>query len=106
MKALEQVVAGEGAHVSGVEVWYDARRREGRRITRTRMFNGRPIDRGRTYTLAVTNFLAAGGSGFAMLPGAPQEDLGMLDLDALVRYLTVLRQPIDAPTDERLHRAR
>jgi 2',3'-cyclic-nucleotide 2'-phosphodiesterase / 3'-nucleotidase / 5'-nucleotidase len=106
LEALEQVVGGEGAHVSGVEVWYDPSRREGRRISRTRMFNGRPVDRGRTYTLAVTNFLAAGGSGFAMLTAAPQEDLGMLDLDALIRYLTVLRQPIDAPADERLHRAR
>ncbi|MBI1967682.1 MAG: 5'-nucleotidase C-terminal domain-containing protein [Gemmatimonadetes bacterium] len=105
LEALEQVVSGERAHVSGVEVWYDPARPAGRRITRTKLLNGRPVDPRRTYTLAVTNFLAAGGSGFGMLRDSPQEDLGLIDLDALIRYLSVLRSPIDAPADPRIHRS-
>jgi hypothetical protein len=29
--------------------------------------------------------------------------VGVTDLDALIQYLAVLRQPIAAPEDERLH---
>lgn len=106
LQALERVVAGEGegGHVSGVQVWYDSAKPSGRRITRTRLVNGRPIAAGQRYTLVVSNFMAAGGSGFSMLVGQPQEDLNLLDLDALIRYLSVVRSPIDAPGDERVHR--
>jgi 2',3'-cyclic-nucleotide 2'-phosphodiesterase (5'-nucleotidase family) len=104
LAALERVVADSvpEAHVAGVEVWYDPEKAAGRRIERTRLVNGRAIEAKRTYTLAVNNFMAAGGSGYTMLADAPQEDAG-LDLDALVRYLTVLPQPVDAPAQPRLH---
>jgi hypothetical protein len=47
--------------------------------------------------------MATGGSGYAMLAGAPQEDAGDY-LDALIRYLGVVPQPVDAPAQSRLHR--
>jgi hypothetical protein len=47
---------------------------------------------------------ATGGSGYTMLAGLPADDVGMLDLDALIRYLGVLRQPVQAPGDARIHR--
>jgi 2',3'-cyclic-nucleotide 2'-phosphodiesterase (5'-nucleotidase family) len=105
LEALEEVVNGPepDGHVAGVEVWYDPERRAGRRITRTRLTNGRRIERGRTYTLAINNFMATGGSGFAMLVDAPQEDMGDY-LDALLRYLRVVPQPVDPPMHPRLHR--
>jgi 2',3'-cyclic-nucleotide 2'-phosphodiesterase (5'-nucleotidase family) len=107
LQALEQCVAGEqlDCHVSGVEVWYDPRRQSGERVTRTRLTAGTGIDRGETYTLAVSDFMATGGSGFAMLAAAPAHDLDLVDLDALIRYLAVLRAPVEAPSDVRFHRA-
>src|SRR5213596_2558745 len=92
------------AHVAGLEAWYDPARPAGRRITRLRLADGAAVDDAHTYTLAVSDFLAAGGSGYAMLRNARQDDVGMTDLDALVQYLGDLRQPIAAPTDARLHR--
>ena len=105
LEALEAAVDGPepDGHVAGVEIWYDPERREGRRITRTRLTNGQRIVRGRTYTLAINNFMATGGSGFDMLADAPQEDMGDY-LDALIRYLRVVQQPADAPLQPRLHR--
>ncbi|MGH7606803.1 MAG: bifunctional metallophosphatase/5'-nucleotidase, partial [Gemmatimonadales bacterium] len=109
--ALEHCVTAAEArpdcHVSGIEVWYDPRRPPGRRITRTRLENGESVDRGRTYTLVVSDFMANGGSGFAMLRGGgvSAEDLNLVDMDALIRYLDVLRSPVEAPADERFHRA-
>ena len=107
LQALEHCVVGAepDCHVSGVEVWYDPRDRMGKRVSRTRLTSGKAIDGGRPYTLAVPDFLAAGGSGYAMLVGSPAQDLNILDLDLLISYLGVLRTPVEAPADVRFHRA-
>jgi 5'-nucleotidase len=108
LQALEQCVAGRDhlpdCHVSGVQVWYDPRKPAGKRINRTELENHKGIDKDRTYTLVVSDFMATGGSGFAMLAGSPVEDLDLVDVDALIRYLSVLRAPVEAPTDVRFHR--
>lgn len=107
-EALENCVAGDrvpDCHVAGVEVWYDARKPTGKRIDRIRFDNGRNIETARTYTLVVSDFMASGGSGFRMFAGLPREDLDVLDVDAFIRYLTVLRSPVEAPAAPRFHRA-
>jgi hypothetical protein len=54
----------------------------------------------------VNSFLAEGGSGFEMLKDAVvRQDMGLDDLDALVRYLEHLPQPISAPARPRFHTA-
>ncbi len=105
-QALEHALAGDGpdAHVAGIVVWYDPGKAPGRRVQRLRLANGKDVDDDRTYTVAVGDFLAAGGSGYAMLQGAPSGEVGVTDLDALIQYLAVLRQPISAPDDRRFYR--
>jgi 2',3'-cyclic-nucleotide 2'-phosphodiesterase / 3'-nucleotidase / 5'-nucleotidase len=109
LQALEHCVARDDGdpdcHVSGVEVWYDPQRPVGKRVTRTRLGTGKDIAGGGTYTLAVPDFMATGGSGYGMLVGAPAQDLNILDMDLLISYLGVLRTPVEAPTDVRFHRA-
>jgi 2',3'-cyclic-nucleotide 2'-phosphodiesterase (5'-nucleotidase family) len=109
LQALEHCVEGASGdpdcHVSGVEVWYDSGRPVGKRVTQTRLAGGKGIEGGRSYTLAVPDFIAAGGSGYAMLVGAAAQDLNMLDMDLLIGYLGVLRTPVEAPVDVRFHRA-
>jgi 2',3'-cyclic-nucleotide 2'-phosphodiesterase/3'-nucleotidase/5'-nucleotidase len=107
-EALEHCVAGDrqpDCHIAGVEVWYDARKPSGKRIDRARFENGKNIEKDRTYTLVVSDFMATGGSGFRMLAGSPREDLDVLDVDAFIRYLAVLRSPVEAPAAVRFHRA-
>jgi len=105
--ALEQCVAGRDhlpdCHVAGAEVWYDGRKEPGKRVSSVRV-SGKDLDKGRSYTLVVSDFMATGGSGFQMLVGSPKEDLDVVDVDALARYLGVLRAPVEAPDDVRLHR--
>ncbi len=107
--ALEQCVAGAGrdhlpdCHVAGAEVWFDGRKEPGKRINSVRL-SGKDLDGGRSYTLVVSDFMATGGSGFRMLIGSPKEDLDVIDVDALTRYLGVLRAPVEAPEDVRFHR--
>jgi len=105
--ALEQCVAGQDhlpdCHVAGVEVWYDPRKEAGKRISRVRV-GAQDLDKNRTYTLVVSDFMSTGGSGFRMLTGSPKEDLDVVDIDALTRYLGVLRAPVEAPETARFHR--
>lgn len=104
--ALERAVQGDrpDAHVAGIDVWYDPKKPAGRRITKLRLADGRGVDGDGRYTLAVSDFLGSGGGGYAMLRGLPSGDVGMTDLDALIQYLSVLRQPISPPADARWHR--
>jgi len=105
-EALEHALAGGAprAHVSGLEVWYDPTHPEGQRIRKIRLLNGRSLDLRRNYTIAVPDFLAEGGDGFAMLTAAPRVDAGLVDVDAVIAYLGVLPQPVGAPDAARFHR--
>ncbi|HEY6059485.1 MAG TPA: 5'-nucleotidase C-terminal domain-containing protein [Gemmatimonadales bacterium] len=102
---LEHALAGgrPQVHVSGLQVWYSPTRSEGHRIRRVRLLNGRSLDLKRHYTLAVPDFLANGGDGFAMLTTAPRVDAGVVDIDAIIAYLGVVPQPVSAPGDVRFH---
>jgi 2',3'-cyclic-nucleotide 2'-phosphodiesterase / 3'-nucleotidase / 5'-nucleotidase len=106
-EALEQCVAGRDhmpdCHIAGAEVWFDGGKEPGKRVSRVRV-SGKDLDKGRTYTLVVSDFMATGGSGFRMLAGSPREDIDVIDIDALTRYLGVLRAPVEAPDDVRFHR--
>jgi len=106
LDVLEHAMRGGdvAAHFSGVEVWFDPRRPAGRRVVRTRLADGDPIARGRGYTLAVPDFLAGGGSGYAMLVGLPVEEPGIVDIDAVIRYLAASRDPLTMAAQARLHR--
>ncbi|HXO85434.1 MAG TPA: 5'-nucleotidase C-terminal domain-containing protein, partial [Gemmatimonadales bacterium] len=109
-EALEQCVSGNpdrvpDCHIAGVEVWYDARKPAGKRIDRVRFDNRQNLEKDRTYTLVVSDFMATGGSGFRMLGSVPREDLDVIDVDALIRYLAVLRPPVEAPATPRFHPA-
>ena len=77
----------------------------GQRVTAVTTTDGRPLVDTATYTLAVPDFMAAGGSGYAMLR-VPAEDTGIVDLDALVDYLRALPQPVRPPDDVRVDSGR
>jgi 2',3'-cyclic-nucleotide 2'-phosphodiesterase (5'-nucleotidase family) len=82
------------AHVAGVIVRYDPRGSPGRRV-RSVELAGRKFRRDERYTLAVDDFLAAGGDGYKMLSNLPAEPGGILDMDALITYLKRLPQPAE-----------
>jgi len=105
LKALEQVVRGNqpAANVSGMELWYDPSRPDGRRVKRARLSDGREVEKGKSYTLGVTDFLAEGGSGYSMLKGLPLERIGTSDIEALLAYLQRLPRPVEISETLRLH---
>jgi 2',3'-cyclic-nucleotide 2'-phosphodiesterase (5'-nucleotidase family) len=96
---LERAVAGEApvVHISGITVRYDPRRPPGKRVREVRLDDGRRVDRKRTYTLALPAELLAPERGFSQWAVTPRETVGTSDRDALLRYLGLLRQPVEAP---------
>lgn len=50
------------------------------------------FDPKREYRIAVTDYMADGGAGFAMLPGMPRQDIGVLQRDALLEHIRVAGQ--------------
>src|SRR4026208_93369 len=69
---------GPAAHVAGGAVRYDPRRPAGRRIRSVEVGRGRKLQANAEYTLAVDDFLASGGDGYALLAGLPFEPGTML----------------------------
>jgi 2',3'-cyclic-nucleotide 2'-phosphodiesterase (5'-nucleotidase family) len=99
---LEQTVGT--IHVSGMRITYDPARPRGSRITEARLADGRRIVEGRTYTLGLVDFLAAGAAGFTILADLPSEKVGLKDLDALIAHLQSAPQPFAIPHDRRIVR--
>ncbi|HEY0351130.1 MAG TPA: 5'-nucleotidase C-terminal domain-containing protein, partial [Gemmatimonadales bacterium] len=97
-EVLEQSLDRRGqptAQVSGAVVRYDPRRPARKRIKEVEFKGGRKLQADATYTLAVDDFLAAGGDGYTMLIGKPSEPAGLLDVDGLIAYLKRLPQPVE-----------
>ena len=82
------------AHIAGARVRYDPRRASGRRVQDVEL-QGRKLRSDARYTLAVDDFLAAGGDGYTMLVGLPAEPGAVLDVDGVMTYLRRLPQPVE-----------
>ena len=65
----EEREPGRFPQVSGLRFAYDGRRPAGSRVTAASV-NGKPLEDSKTYTLALSAFLLAGGDGYKMFRGA------------------------------------
>jgi len=103
-QTLEHAVgAGDArAHLSGVVVHVNPAAPPGRRLASAILADGRPVLDTAQYTLAAPDFVAAGGSGYAMLRAVPSRNTGIVDLDAFTAYLARLPQPVEPPGDTRV----
>jgi 5'-nucleotidase len=66
---------------------------EGSRVFDMKL-NGRPVEAGRTYRVALNNYLASGGDGLTVFTaGTDVKDTGIIDLDALVDWIAKGQSP-------------
>jgi len=101
--ALDTVlmVAPLAVQVSGITVRFETRRRAGQRVRDLRLEDGERVDRRRSYQVTMPLTLLD-LEPFASFREAESESLGVTDRQALRRYLTLLRQPVEAPATERV----
>ncbi|HSE53952.1 MAG TPA: bifunctional UDP-sugar hydrolase/5'-nucleotidase [Gemmatimonadales bacterium] len=102
-QVLERAVAsGRPAfHVSGLKVRYDSRLPVGSRVLEIRTAGGGRVQPGRTYQLALLDFLQSGGEGLSMVVTLPVRRTGQTDLEALIAYLQRSKAPVTAPAAPR-----
>jgi 2',3'-cyclic-nucleotide 2'-phosphodiesterase (5'-nucleotidase family) len=96
-----------GVFVSGLRVRFDPTLPDGARILDVTV-GGAPLDTTRTYTVATTDYLAEGNSGFDRMRALPSEDVqvaGFTDRDVLERWLR-RHDPLRMENDGRWQRVR
>ncbi|HEX8193569.1 MAG TPA: bifunctional metallophosphatase/5'-nucleotidase, partial [Allosphingosinicella sp.] len=84
----------------GLSYGYDLSRPQGQRILDLRL-NGRAIEDGATYRVAMNSFLAAGGDNFTMFREGTNQVGGPPDLEALERYIAGT-SPLTPPAPNRI----
>jgi 5'-nucleotidase len=78
---------------AGFTYMVDMGKPEGSRVIDMRL-NGKRIDPGRRYRVALNNYLASGGDSLsAFTAGTDIADQGIIDLDALVAWIAPGRTP-------------
>lgn len=111
LQYLESLVGGTrlNVHISGVTIDYDPNAPVGNRIRRVRMADGRELLARRTYRVIMSDFIASGGDGVGLSGGTAPEELGVVDLDALIAHLRaapagrlILTEALSAPRFRRV----
>jgi 2',3'-cyclic-nucleotide 2'-phosphodiesterase/3'-nucleotidase/5'-nucleotidase len=89
-------------HVSGIVVRYDSLAPQGERVVAITTTGGRAIDPAATYTVALPDFVLAGGDRLAP-PTAPasRTTIDATVLDAVVGYLQSQPSPVRTPRGDR-----
>lgn len=82
LQALMDHIAGRG----GWPLSGGTYRVEGRKA-RDIQINGKPIDAGSEYVIALSDYVANGGDDCSMLANLPQQNKGYLQRDALIQYV-------------------
>jgi 5'-nucleotidase len=73
--------------LAGVTYSYSRERPKGDYVVDVKV-GGQPLELERTYTAAINAFLAEGGEGFSALAAAPRAPSSILDIEALVQYIS------------------
>ena len=89
--------------VSGLTYVWDEQRPDTDRIVEIRK-DGRPIEPAAFYSVAVNEYLAAGGDRFTVFTEGRNPVVGGGDLDVLIEYLQQLPQPVTVAVDGRICR--
>ncbi|MBW8093800.1 bifunctional metallophosphatase/5'-nucleotidase [Streptomyces hygroscopicus subsp. hygroscopicus] len=74
-------------------------------VTDSVKLNGEPIDPAKTYRVAMNEFLAGGGDGFAAFKEGTNKLVGVSDLDTFTAYLSAhssQSEPLDPPKADRI----
>jgi 5'-nucleotidase len=104
-RSAEDNEPGRFPQVSGIRYTFDASRPAGSRMVEVTI-NGKPLDAQKTYTLALTKYVAEGGDGYEMFktakvltaPGQDKKD------NEVLRAAIAAKTPIAPQTDGRIKR--
>ncbi|SEN63447.1 5'-nucleotidase [Mesobacillus persicus] len=90
--------------ISGFTYTWDGRQPSGQRIVSIQLPDGSEMDSNQTYTVTANSFLAGGGDGFTVFTKAQNKEIGPVDLDALVDFISNQPQPFSYSIDDRIQK--
>jgi 2',3'-cyclic-nucleotide 2'-phosphodiesterase (5'-nucleotidase family) len=100
---------GRVTQASGLRYQFDPDRPEMQRVVEVTLARGEPLDRTKTYRIAVNNFMATGGDNYVTLSrGRNVVDTGLVIRGALEEHVTKLTRggtPLDVKDDGRIRRS-
>ena len=89
-------------HISGIRYRWDATKAPNDRVLEVTK-DGKPIVADKRYSVVLNEYLAEGGDAFTLLRDVPRQATGMLDVDALERYVKK-HSPVSPGTEKRIER--
>ena len=89
-------------HVSGISYRWDAQKAPNDRVLQV-MMDGKPIEPDKRYSVVLNEYLAEGGDTFTLFRDVHRQATGMLDIDALERYVKK-HSPLRVKAEKRILR--
>ena len=90
--------------ISGLTYTWDPNKPAGNRIVSVKLSDGTELDSAKSYTVTANIFLSGGGDGFTEFTKAQNKEVGPVDLDALVNYITAQPKSFSYPLQNRIQR--
>ncbi|MGG1675301.1 bifunctional metallophosphatase/5'-nucleotidase [Neobacillus sp. NRS-1170] len=90
--------------ISGLTYSWDPNKPIGQRVVSMKLPDGTVLDPNTPYTVTANIFLSGGGDGFTVFTKAQNKEVGPLDLDALVNYISAQPKPFTYNIQNRIQK--
>lgn len=88
--------------ISGFSYTWDPSKAVGDRVISIKLPDGTEIDPKKSYSVTANIFLSGGGDGFTVFTKAQNKEVGPVDLDALVNYISIQPKPFTYTLQNRI----
>jgi 5'-nucleotidase len=92
--------------ISGFSYIWDENAPAGQKVTNIQLPDGTQMDPNQTYNVAANIFLSGGGDGFTVFTKAENKEIGPVDLDVLVDFISAQPKPFNYEMDNRIQKVR
>jgi 5'-nucleotidase len=90
--------------VSGLSYSWDSTKPAGQRVVSVKLPDGTEMDPNKTYSVTANSFLSNGGDGFTLFAQARNKEIGPIDLEAFVHFISSQPKPFTFHIQNRIHR--
>lgn len=92
--------------ISGITYTWDENAPIGGKVVNIQLPDGSQLDPNKTYSVAANIFLAGGGDGFTVFTKAQNKEIGPVDLDVLIDFISAQPNPFTYEMDNRIQKVR
>jgi 5'-nucleotidase len=90
--------------ISGLSYTWDSTKPAGQKVVDIKLPDGTALDPNKPYSLTVNSFLSGGGDGFTAFIDGKNKEIGMVDLDALVNFISAQPKPFSYTIQNRIQK--